>query len=845
MNIIVRVFTTTALALGFAGGGQAAEFTGSFTPGVTRPWIGPEFWSNPMEDWRLTNGRIETIRAGANRNVHVLTHQLGEKPGTLAMSVRLGRLDAKTGPVSAGFRIGIRSELGDYRSALIYGSGLNAGIKANGRLFIGQTMSAKPHPGLLTAHEVTLSLTAQPKGQQYTVILEATSADGVSLGKINASVPATRLVGSLALVNDFGAPGARKKKKNKKKQPKPTPRPRHWFDDWKISGSKVVANEKQAWGPILWAMHSLSRNVMKMTAQLPPIGKTDSQTVTLQLGGEDNWKDVATARIHPLARTATFRIEKWDDTRDTPYRLAYSFRGSDGKTRDHFWAGTVRKNPVDQRTIVVAGFTGNTDTGFPNARIARNVSIHNPDVLLFTGDQIYEFVGGYGIHRGPVDVATVNYLRKWYLFGWAFGDLMRDRVALCLPDDHDVYQGNIWGNGGNATTMPNHNAGGYAMPAEWVNMIQRTQTSHHPDPFDSTPIKQKISVYYGDMLYGRVSFAVIEDRKFKSGPKGTVATWPGRPDHVKNPKFVPKSIDKPGLTLLGDRQLKFLREWSQDWRGADLKVVCSQTIFCNLANYHGGGKEYLIADLDTNGWPQAGRNRALREIRKGFAFMYAGDQHLPSIIHHGIDAQGDSGFSFCVPSIAAGYPRSWLPDMEGRPVMNRDLAGGLPNTGDYAEGLGNLVRVYGIGNPAAKNRPGRLNTLHDKSSGYGIVRFDTQTQKITMECWRLLVDVSKPKPTDQFPGWPKTINMQDNYARTAVAHLPKLEVTGMTNPVVQVIDDANGEVVYTLRIKGTSFRPKVFRNGPHTIKVGSQEDGNMKTLKGVKPSKDGLLKVAF
>ena len=60
----------------------------------------------------------------------------------------------------------------------------------------------------------------------------------------------------------------------------------------------------------------------------------------------------------------------------------------------------------------------------------------------------------------------LDYLRKWYMLGWAFGDLMRDRVTLCLPDDHDVYQGNIWGNGGNRTTIRDHARGGYAMPAE-------------------------------------------------------------------------------------------------------------------------------------------------------------------------------------------------------------------------------------------------------------------------------------------------------------------------------------------------------------------------------------------
>ncbi len=156
-----------------------------------------------------------------------------------------------------------------------------------------------------------------------------------------------------------------------------------------------------------------------------------------------------------------------------------------------------------------------------------------------------------------------------------------------------------------------------------------------------------------------------------------------------------------------------------DWRGADMKVVCSQTIFCNLANYHGGNQQFIFADLDSNGWPQTGRNRALAAMRRGFAFHYAGDQHLASIVHHGIDAWNDAGYSFCVPSIAAGYPRSWLPDKEGRPVQHR-LHPELPNTGEYRDGFGNLMTVHAVGNPEQERRKPVLELLHDKASGYGI-----------------------------------------------------------------------------------------------------------------------------
>lgn len=54
---------------------------------------------------------------------------------------------------------------------------------------------------------------------------------------------------------------------------------------------------------------------------------------------------------------------------------------------------------------------------------------------------------------------------------------------------------------------------------------------------------------------------------------------------------------------------------------------------------------------------------------------------------------------------------------------------------------------------------------------------------------------------------------------------------GAQDPVVRVIDDRDGEVVYTLRIAGTSFRPKVFREGTYTVRVG--EGDGARTLRGL------------
>jgi hypothetical protein len=293
---------------------------------------------------------------------------------------------------------------------------------------------------------------------------------------------------------------------------------------------------------------------------------------------------------------------------------------------------------------------------------------------------------------------------------------------------------------------------------------------------------------------------------------------------MTDPTYDVSRLDKPGLQLLGERQEAFLLDWAGDWRGADFKCVLSQTIFCNLANYHGGKQTFIFADLDSNGWPPTPRRNALRIMRKGYAFHYAGDQHLPSITQNGIDTWGDAGFAFCVPSIAAGYPRSWRPDKEGRPVQNRPAAG-LPNTGEYRDGFGNYVTVYGIGNPAEENRRGKENIAHDKSSGHGIVRFNPADLTIKMECYRVQIDPHDLRPEDQFPGWPKTITLADNRGQKVAALLPVIKAPeGVKRPVLRVSNAGSGELVYAIRLKESIVKPWVYEPGHYKVELGDPDN---------------------
>ena len=419
----------------------------------------------------------------------------------------------------------------------------------------------------------------------------------------------------------------------------------------KVSKDKVIC----------FALYTVSSNILKLTAQLYPLDENDDKTVRLEIRENGQWRQIAETQIINPGWTAPFRVENWDSSKDVEYRVAH------GKSA--FYTGTILKDPVDKETIIVAAFTGNSINPGHGGDILKTDIVNNikklkPDLLFFSGDQVYDHKRHYA---------------AWLKFGRDFGEVIRNIPTITIPDDHDVGQGNIWGANGKKSLVRGGPDGGYIAPVEYVKEVERAQTSHLPDPYDPTPIERGIGVYYTSMTLGKISFAIIEDRKFKSGPQGLVPEQGPRPDHVTDPNYDPKMVDVPGATLLGERQLKFLREWAADWRGADMKVVLSQTLFANATHIHGKVGYRLIADLDSNGWPQTGRNKALREIRKAFAFMICGDQHLGSIIHHGIDDWNDAGYSLCVPSIANLYLRWWEPLDPGR---NREE--GMPEyTGEF------------------------------------------------------------------------------------------------------------------------------------------------------------------
>ncbi|HVJ68307.1 MAG TPA: metallophosphoesterase family protein [Caulifigura sp.] len=541
---------------------------------------------------------------------------------------------------------------------------------------------------------------------------------------------------------------------------------------------------------VAFAVYTHDNGVLKMSAQLYPLKPGEERVARLELKQGDQWKEVARQDVLYPGWSAHFRIENWDNSKDVAYRVRHG--------AEAMFEGLIRKDPKDKDEIVVANMSCNSSrtTGL-RPEIIDNLKLQNPDLLFFAGDQTYRHT---------------EHTAGWIEFGLQFREVLRDRPAVCIPDDHDVGHPNLWGENGKVSKIAGNADGGYVFPAEYVNLVQRQQSWHLPDPVDPAPVEQGITVYFTRLRVGGVDFAILEDRKFKTGPAGKIPQMGPRPDHINDPKYDPKSIDVPGLELLGKRQEKFLEDWGTDWSGATVKAVLSQTAFCGAVHMHGKEDSRLLADLDCNGWPQTPRKRALELIRRAGATHLCGDQHLAVLVKHGIDAFGDGPYAFTSPALVNTiYGRWWHPENE-KPGPNPVPNSPLPWTGDFLDGLGNRISMMAYANPP------KISDEKQRADGYGLVRFNKKARTITYECWPRFSD-AKLGDKEQFAGWPQTVAMAANDGRKVTGWLPRMEFD-FDNPVVQIVEEATGEVLSTRRVIGRSFTPPVFSPGTFTVRIG-------------------------
>jgi len=814
-------------------------------------WTGSEFWANRLQDWRVQNGELQCLIRAKDRSLYCLTHQLDHSRNRFQTTAHIA-LDSNT-PVSdenhVGFRLGAQGRFQDYRSAAIYGKGLDVGVTTSGHLFIGEEQSKHQLASGDLHNGFILDAQVEPRGMNYALLLTAFDEKGEKeLDHLEIqTIKPERLEGNVGLISDFQETSVDNREG-----------PSFWVRGWRLNGSKLDYNTDQTFGPIYFAQYTQHHGKLRLTAQLAPVPRPAKAHLELKEG--NSWKRVQSADIDYPAYTARFSMDNWNYRKEIPYRVVYIMDLKDGSDKMFTYEGSIAKEPIDKPKLKALVSSCNGDMGFPDQEVVDHASMHNADVVMFLGDQFYEGNGRFGVEREPVEKAYLDYLRKWYQFGWSYRELFRHRPSIFLPDDHDIFQGNVWGQGGKEAVNTGsqkfqQDSGGYTQPAKWVNLVMDTQTSHMPDPYDPEPIKQGIHVFYTDWKYAGVSFGIIEDRKFKTAPKNIL---PESADvingYAENQQFDVSAHTYPDAELIGERQLNFLNDWIEDWsRQTEFKVLVSATTFQALQTLPEGTKndtvtpgldvpqkgEYVqgdapTQDMDTDGWPMSKRDEVIRVIRKAFALHLGGDQHLASISKYGVDDFGDAGFVFTVPALGNIWPRRWWPPV---PANHDPIRPGAPAyTGNFRDGFNNPMQVYAAANPRKRGLEPEI--LYDRSTGYGVVTFDKETREAKLECYPRFVN-PKRTPNKQYEGWPLTVQQRDNYNPSNTLVLPTLVIDGMDNPVVKVRDQDSGELVQVLRIKGNRHQPKVLKKGTYDVEIGEPGTNRIKHIKDLEPLQNG------
>jgi len=750
-----------------------------------RPFLSPQLWPNGFEHWSA-DGDTVYATTGNNlrlRTAHLLTARLDPDLGDRATaSVMLNTApDSRAGLQGLLFAAG--ENLLDPRAASLIqgtpgqGGGFLAYLDHDANTLViadfgshdtwwsGENLAQAPIDRDLPDGPLELTLILQIDGPQARVQASLSSANGASLATTQTTVPAERVAGNIALASDF--------------LNEPADGKRHGFSKFTIDGPMWLHDPDRAFGPLAGALYSLSHPrpdadpLLRISVQALPLGPTfrmgqprrDSQQARVTLASRPLGSDQPYEPLgHPAAILgpsyhALFQFDDWPADRGHDIRVTLTT--PDGLTDELFLE--VHAEPDDDQPLRVAGVScmGLNGRGvigvddpqpglelvsrwtpaniwFPFAGVVDRLAQLEPDYVFYTGDQIYE--GKPYPPPQPDQDLVLDYHYRFALWHRAFGDINRTTNTVLQTDDHDVYQGNIWGDGGRQLTEGWFWQGGYLRPAEDVNLVLRTMCSHNPPPWPAPDPPSGIRNYFTTFRYAGNDFAVLEDRKFKAAGS-------------------PQARQAPDDQLLGPEQLDMLDDLAA-WPGDRPRVVVSQTIYASIQTNPATGE--MRPERDTNGWPVAGRNRALNAFAKANALLLTGDQHLGTLARLPAPDATGSVYQFCTPAVGTVYWRWFAPDNQQHP------------RGQYQDAHGNPFEILAVANPMpvefmpvmGNNFPNQLPPEHldadrrgNRGDGVGTVQLNPADRSVTFECWPW------NGSDTQHEGWPHTVGFDQIIGR--------------------------------------------------------------------------------
>ncbi len=763
---------------------EKLEFNWDSIP--NQPWLAYNFWSNSFLGWEVKNGEvIAHPYIPQRRTAHITSHSIKKSEGNLSIAFKIKLFDKIKRDTNAIF--GILIGAGDTSlsqktnnfvfNTLSPGPCHLFGIKSNGDLILKDyhtdTLIFKCEIDSIVKEKVLNEIYST--GSEIRVTYDYNSK-AIKLDLNAKSVPIKNEFkighypiipqGNIALFYDA----------------KTSYTPLASFDDLIISGDVFELNFPQTAtiGPVLSSFYTNTSDSLFLTAQLMPFKPDSVEEVGLLISGE-NFEDTYYGFFDSSSYQIRYRIALPKNFKKLDYRIIYNGKQSEIIVSK---SGTIFPKPKNKKPKLMAlncnGFTffhsGGIDYEnllYPYRQIQKGYEFENPDVVAFLGDQIYESRPESPIFKVPF--CRLDYLYKWSIWCYAFRDITLNQPTIIMTDDHDVFQGNLWGNGGvEAQTKPineipdyygtsnydtwQQDHGGYFMGLDFVNMVLKSQTSHLPFPYDPY-LKNGMVNYYTEYNYGYINLAILEDKKFKTPPaENEFRVYNG---FTIDDNVTPKDYHKDNFKLLGQDQLSFLEKWANKPRSKkESKMILTQSAYASLTTVQidytplkdrpakrDSTLQKVSPDMDTNGWPKIGRDRALDVIGNNEILFISGDQHMGAVIDVYDSVKNPITF-YSVPAIANTWPRMWWPsDSSNNP--NYPL-------GKYTDAFGNKMNVKAVANPNP-NAP-YPNKINYKSPGFGIIEFNKKGTKAKLHAYPLYFD--SQEKTVEFEGWPIKVKLK-------------------------------------------------------------------------------------
>ena len=743
-----------------------------------QPWLGYNFWCNSFLDWRVQNHKaIAYPFFKKRRTAHVTSHSIIKSDGQLRLSasIKLFEKVKKDSTAIYGFLIGAGDSIYDSKTnnfvfnTLSPGSCHLFGIKANGNLqLIDYQKDSLLFENKLDSNEIA---ELYKDGIKLELEYQGLSATYFRINSKSIKLPNTYKIpmGSIALFYNSQTPFTANAS----------------FDNVQIKGENTLfqRDKKSTIDAVLSTFYTNTRDSLFLTAQLMPFIPDSSENIKLRIidgNHESSYEGVFDSSCYQIR----YRIALPNNFKSVGYSISVmDIRNSIKFKSSH--NGTINAKPQNKHPKIMAlncnGFTffhsGGIDYKnlfYPYQKIREGYEIKKPDVVAFLGDQIYESRPTMAIYKEPF--CFLDYIYKWSIWCYAFRDITLNQPTIIMTDDHDVFQGNLWGNGGvNAKTKPvneipsyygkrnydtwQQDNGGYFMSKNFVNMVLKSQTSHLPFPKERK-LSNGIINYYTEYKYGNLNFAILEDKKFKSPPAWNDFKVYNGFTIEKNIK--PEDYHKEEFTLLGEKQLFFLKNWSiQPKTKNEYKIILTQSAYASLTTVQvdytplkdrparkDTTPQKVSPDMDTNGWPKIGRDRALNCLQDSSIIFISGDQHMGAVIDV-FDSSNTSYTFFSVPAIANTWPRMWWP-------KNIESNKNYP-LGNYIDAFGNKIIVKAVANPnLSAPEP---NSINRKSPGFGIIEFNKKGNKVNLHAYPLYFNSTSE--LNEFKGWPIEIKIKE------------------------------------------------------------------------------------